>query len=337
MSSTEFDIIRRFFLEKSIDRENVKQLERPDVILGIGDDAAVVSPPQGQSLIVTTDTLTSGVHFPEDTSPESVGYKSLAVNLSDLASMGAEPAWFTLSITLPDSNEDWLQQFSKGLFTLAHEHHIQLIGGDTTRGPLCITIQAMGFTPEGEALTRSGAGVGDAVYVTGTIGDASAGLKIKQKQLQIAESISNELIGRLNRPTPRVREGILLRGLASAVIDISDGLGADLMHILTASHVGADISITDIPLSNALQSLEQNNSWQQAVSGGDDYELCFTLPEINERVARQKLEAMGCRCTRIGTITPQPQCLRWRDQEGNEVKWEASGYDHFNRSGSGEC
>lgn len=321
MSSSEFDLIRRYFTGK--------QSHREDVVLGIGDDAAVLSPPPDYSLVVTTDTLVSGVHFPEDTQPEAIGYKSLAVNLSDLASMGARPAWFTLSITLPDEDERWLTEFARGLLTLADEFHIQLIGGDTTRGPLSITIQAMGFVPENKALTRSGAKVGDAIYVTGTVGDAGAGLKLKQGQLSAIESIATELIDRLEHPRPRIAEGMALLELASAAIDISDGLSADLSHILTASKVGADISVDDIPLSSAYLSLEPVNTWQQAVSSGDDYELCFTVPPDNEEEVKQKLDASGCRCTRIGAISSQSDTVRWLDHQGNEINLTVTGYDHF--------
>jgi thiamine-monophosphate kinase len=257
--------------------------------------------------------------------------------------MGAEPAWFTLSITLPEYDENWLEQFSSGLFDLARQHQIQLVGGDTTRGPLSITIQAMGLVPEGQALTRSGARVNDVVYVTGNIGDASAGLRLRQHEISTSRLISDALITRLERPSPRVAVGIALRGLASSVIDVSDGLGADLGHILSASDVGADISIDKIPLSDAFLSLAQNDGWQQAVNGGDDYELCFTVPAENEQQVQQQLAALDCRCTCIGTITShtsytsQGQGLRWLDRDGNEVNWNVKGYDHFMETGKREC
>lgn len=321
MSSSEFDIIRRFFSNQ--------QADRSDVALGIGDDAALLSPPAGQTLVVTSDTLVNGVHFPESTSPESIGFKSLAVNLSDLASMGAEPAWFTLAITLPESDEVWLDQFANGLFELANHFNIQLVGGDTTRGSLNITIQAMGFVPEGQAIARSGAREGDAVYITGTLGDASAGLQIIQGKISVSDSIASDLVERLEKPSPRIVEGLALRNLASAMIDISDGLSADLGHILTASSVGADISVENIPISYALQRLELTNTRQLAVTGGDDYELCYTVPVANEKEVQQKLDALGCRWSRIGTITSQSGSLRWLDHAGNELNWGRMGYDHF--------
>jgi thiamine-monophosphate kinase len=321
MSSTEFDIIRRYFSDQ--------QTRRADVSLGIGDDAALLLPPSGQSLVVSVDTLVSGVHFPNNTSPDAIGHKALAVNLSDLAAMGAVPAWFTLALTLPDADENWLAQFSQGLFSLAREHNIQLVGGDTTRGPLSITIQVMGFVPEGEALTRSGAQVGDAIYVTGTLGDAGAGLQIQQGRLSAPESIVNELVGRLDQPTPKIAVGTALRGLASATIDISDGLNADLGHVLTASNVGADVEVEQLPMSDAFKCLDLKAAWHLAASAGDDYELCFTVPSSNEKEVQQKLSALGHLFTKIGNISAQPGLLRWVDSEGNELSWASTGYDHF--------
>jgi thiamine-monophosphate kinase len=328
MSSSEFDIIRRYFTDQ--------QSSRTDVSLGIGDDAALLKPPSGQSLVVSVDTLVSGVHFPIDTKPEAIGHKALAVNLSDMAAMGAEPAWFTLAITLPDADENWLTQFSQGLFALASEHKIQLVGGDTTHGPLSITLQIMGFVPEGQALIRGGAVVGDAIYVTGSLGDAGAGLQVKQGQLNPPISIARQLVDKLEQPRPQVKVGMALRELANAAIDISDGLNADLGHVLTASNVGADISIDKLPLSDVFQSLKLTDSWQLAASSGDDYELCFTVNESNEKSALQNLNTMGCDCTKIGTISAQPG-LRWLDKSGDEKLLSLTGYDHFNlpeKSGS---
>ncbi len=325
MSSSEFDIIRRYFTDQ--------HTTRTDVSLGIGDDAALLKPPSDQSLVVSVDTLVSGVHFPVDTKPEVIGHKALAVNLSDMAAMGSEPAWFTLAITLPDVDENWLTQFSKGLFALAREHNIQLVGGDTTRspqnGPLSITIQIMGFVPEGQALTRSGAVAGDAIYVTGVLGDAGAGLHVKQGQLNPPLSIARQLVDKLEQPQPQVKVGLALRGLANAAIDISDGLSADLGHVLTASNIGADISIDKLPLSDAFQSLKLTDSWQLAASAGDDYELCFTVNESNEKLVLQKLNTMGCDYIRIGTTSARPG-LRWFDKSGDERLLSLTGYDHFN-------
>ena len=327
MIGSEFDIIRRYFSQQ--------QSLRADVNLGIGDDAALLQPPADQLLVVTTDTLVSGVHFPEHTDAESIGYKVLAVSLSDLAAMGAEPAWMTLAITLPQPDENWLTDFARGLFSLAQEHNIQLVGGDTTRGPLTITIQAMGFVSQQQALLRSGAKVGDSIYVTGTLGDAGVGLKLITKELSAEKAVTHELVGRLNRPTPRVAAGLVLRELASAVIDVSDGLSADLGHILEASHVGADVMIEDIPQSKAFSSLKLENAWQLVVTAGDDYELCFTVPAEREQSVQQQLDTTGIQWTRIGVITSQSG-LRWHDKEGNELSLTNSGYDHFALSRDGQ-
>jgi thiamine-monophosphate kinase len=324
MSSSEFDIIRRYFTDQ--------QSKRADVSLGIGDDAALLQPASGQSLVVSVDTLVSGVHFPVDTPPGAIGHKALAVNLSDMAAMGGEPAWFTLAITLPDDDESWLTQFSHGLFDLAREHNIQLVGGDTTRspqnGPLSITIQIMGFVPDGLALTRSGAVAGDAIYVTGSLGDAGAGLYVKQGLFKPSASVANLLVSKLEKPRPQIAVGLALRGLANAAIDISDGLNADLGHIITASNVGADISIDNLPLSDAYRSLKLIDSWHFAASAGDDYELCFTVNESNENEMLQELGTLGCTCTKIGTISAQPG-LRWFDNSGGEQLLSMMGYDHF--------
>lgn len=335
MSSPEFDLIQDFFTEQSV--------RRSDVVLGIGDDAALLSPPAGSSLVVSTDTLIAGVHFPVVTDAHAIGYKTLAVNLSDMAAMGAEPAWISLAISLPEKDDAWLAEFSRGLFTLASEFGVQLIGGDTTRGPLCLSVQIMGFVPEGQALRRSGAQAGDGVFLTGTIGDAGLGLLLKQglkqapqlepkQALQPADSdLSQFLIQRLEYPTPRIAAGLALRGLASSAIDISDGLAADLGHVLTASAVGANIEIERLPLSDAFRSLATKGDWQRAVSAGDDYELCFTAPMAQETLILERLRAVDCPCARIGEITARPG-LRWYDAEHKEQPISHAGFDHFQRS-----
>lgn len=321
MSSPEFDLIQRFFAEQRV--------RRPDVVLGIGDDAALLSVPAGASLVVSTDSLNAGVHFPVDTHADAIGYKALAVNLSDMAAMGAEPAWISLAISLPEKDDVWLSHFSRGLFALANEFNVQLIGGDTTRGPLSLTVQVMGFVPEGQALTRSGAQVGDGVFLTGTLGDAGLGLKLRQELPQEPrQDASKILIKRLEYPTPRVSAGLALRGLANSAIDISDGLAADLGHVLTASGVGANINIDRLPLSEAFLSLAAQGDWQRAVSAGDDYELCFTAPMAQEAVVLERLQAMACPVVRIGEITRQPG-LRWYDAEHNEQAIGRAGFDHF--------
>jgi thiamine-monophosphate kinase len=316
MTCSEFDLIRRFFTEQP--------MQRADVPLGIGDDAALLAPPAGQQLAVSVDTLIAGVHFPLDTSARAVGHKSLAVNLSDLAAMGAEPAWATLALSVPEANTQWLSEFAQGFFDLARAHSVQLVGGDTTRGPLSITVQVMGFVTQGRALTRSGAQPGDGIFVSGNIGDAGLGLRLLQ-QADTASDAAASLIQQLEYPTPRIAAGIVLRGRATSAIDVSDGLVADLGHVLAASGVGADVQIEKLPLSTAYQALASANDWQAAVSAGDDYELCFTLPASQDVAALTELD---CACTRIGEITAGPG-LRWRDSEGRIQNVERTGFDHF--------
>ena len=229
--------------------------------------------------MVTVDTIVAGVHFPPDTSAEDIGYRALAVNLSDIAAMGAMPAWATLALTMPAADESWLEGFCAGFFSLARAHDVTLIGGDTTAGPLTVTVQIMGHVPAGKALRRSGAQPGDLVFVSGHLGDAAAGLALIEKRADTSNAAHRDfLIERFLRPVPRIGLGKALRGLASATIDISDGLGADLGHILEASGVGARIDPDRLPRSRALiETFEPMRAFELALSGGDDYELCFTL------------------------------------------------------------
>jgi thiamine-monophosphate kinase len=327
MSRSEFDIIERFFTRPIP--------QRGDVPLGIGDDAALLSPPTDQQLAVSVDTLVAGVHFPLDSAAETVGHKALAVNLSDLAAMGAEPAWATLALTLPAADDAWLSAFAAGFFALAEQYQLQVVGGDTTRGPLSITVQVMGFVPQGAALTRAGASAGEGIYVTGTLGDAAAGLALRLGRLdseQVAAEVAATLIARLERPTPRLAAGRALRGLASSAIDISDGLAADLGHVLAASGVGAVVDCQRLPLSTAYQALAALPGaaldWQTAASHGDDYELCFTVPAEKEPLLQSRLAGVGCGYTRIGE-TRSEKGLHWRDAAGHELGLAVSGFDHF--------
>ncbi|HET7843384.1 MAG TPA: thiamine-phosphate kinase [Xanthomonadales bacterium] len=290
---------------------------RADVALGIGDDGAVLRVPRGRELVVAVDTLVAGVHFPRDTAPADVGWKSLAVNLSDLAAMGAEPAWATLALTLPEPDAQWVRAFARGFAALAKRHGVALVGGDTTRGPLCVTVQAHGFVPPRRALRRDGARAGDAVFVSGTLGDAAAGL---------AHPRVAPLRARLDRPTPRVALGLALRGVASAAIDVSDGLAADLGHVLDASGVGAALDVDAMPASNALRGAVADLRALQ-LGGGDDYELCFTVPAKRvDRVARIARD-LRTPLTRIGTIERERGL---RDADGRTLA--RSGYVHFTGS-----
>lgn len=318
----EFELINHFFADQ-------QAVQRQDVIHGIGDDCAVLTVPAGQQLLVSMDTLVSGVHFPVATQPYDIAYKALAVNLSDLAAMGANPAWISLALTMPCADKAWLAAFSQGLFALAKQFEVALIGGDTTRGPLSITIQAHGFVPEGQAVLRHGAQPGDLIYVTNTLGDAGLALKYLQKEQQVQEALLSPLLAQLNRPFPRVKEGLLLRNYASAMIDLSDGLIADLLHIMKKSGVGALIHVEQLPLSHALrQSVTAAEALQLALSAGDDYELCFTLPAHKKEELEQLMNKAHSAISCIGQITaPQQLELLYNNKPFNPQSWQ--GYTHF--------
>ncbi len=320
MPQSEFDIIDEYFTRQRVRRD--------DVALGIGDDAAIITMPKGQQLVVAIDTLVAGVHFPNNTSAEDIGYKALAVNLSDLAAMGAEPAWFTLALTLPSVQRAWLRGFAKGLFELAEKYQLQLVGGDTTQGPLTISIQVAGYVPTGTALTRAGARVGDSIYVTGNLGDAALGLRCLQQPAEYAAVPT--AINKLNRPEARIDIGLSLRDVASACIDISDGLLADLGHILDTSNVGASIDRDAIPLSDGLRLLcEQNTDhYAMALSGGDDYELCFCVAPQNESRVEAIASICGIRLTHIGIIEHQAG-IRLHQAGRACAMTGKSGYEHF--------
>ena len=311
-------------------------IAREDVRLGIGDDAALLAVPAGQLLAVSTDTLVAGVHFPQNTKVYDIGWKALAVNLSDLAAMGATPAWATLALTLPEADPHWVGEFADGFAALAGEFKLALVGGDTTQGPCSITVTVHGFVPEGAALLRSGARVGDAVFVTGTLGDAAAGLRCLDKEDDAADRLLSAppgtretLIERLNRPTPRIAQGLALRARASACIDVSDGLLADLGHICVASGVGAELDAESLPTSSALLSLfdvDARRAFQ--LSGGDDYELCFTAADADASTLLGDLARSGCGATRVGRIVAESG-MRVRDGAGNPVAIARVGWEHF--------
>ena len=317
----EFDLIRKYFATQAIHRQEVAE--------SIGDDAAIVSIPAGNELAITTHTHVHHVHFPKHTNPADIGHKSLAVNLSDLAAMGATPAWITLALTLPDADETWIKAFCEGFFTLANRFHVQLIGGDLTRGPLSITIQAHGLVPKGQAILRSGAKSGDLIYITGTLGDAGLALAILQEKISADTQRCAELNCRLNRPEPRVAIGEILRGRANAAIDISDGFAADLMHLLDASKVGAKINIDKLPHSEALsKTLTREHAVALALTAGDDYELCFTVPPAKQVELEKALSHLTCRVTCVGIITAQPG-LTFHDEQGHIYEAAIHGYQHF--------
>lgn len=322
MACGEFELIARYFDRVTSSRRDVEK--------GIGDDCALLSVPEKQSLAISTDTLVAGIHFLADIHPADLGYKALAVNLSDLAAMGADPAWLTLALTLPEVDESWLESFSDSLFELLDYYDMQLIGGDTTRGPLSMTLGIHGLVPQGRALRRSGARIGDWIYVTGTLGDSAAGLALLLGQEQLSNPAAHEaLIKRHLRPIPRILQGQALRDLASSAIDISDGLISDLGHVLKASDCGARINLDALPLS---EPLKQNFSPEQcllwALSGGEDYELCFTVPEINRGALDVALGYLGVPFTCIGQMSPQSEGLVLL-QDDRVVEFNHKGFDHF--------
>lgn len=308
---------------------------REDVKLGIGDDAAVVAPPTGQELAIAVDTMVEGVHFPLGTAAPDIGWKSLAVNLSDLAAMGASPAWALLALTLPAQPAEQLRQFidgyADGFAQLAQPHRLALIGGDTTRGTLTISVAVHGFVPPGKALMRAGARAGDVVLVTGTLGDAAGGLQWLQRGARVDEGDGRAayLIERLHRPTPRLSAGLALRGRATACIDISDGLLADLGHICTESGLAAEIETELLPRSPMLMaSFDELAVRDFALAGGDDYELCFTVPPSLVAEVQTDLARLGCGATRIGRMV-EGDGVRVRDAHGQWLETTHRGWDHF--------
>ena len=312
--------MREFALIEAIRARSM--LTREDVVLGIGDDGAIVSPRPDSELVVVMDTLVAGRHFPLETAAFDVGWKSLAVNLSDLAAMGAEPAWATLALTLPKGDADWTLAFVDGFMALAREHRVALVGGDTTSGPLAVTVTAHGHVPRGKALRRDGAKPGDTIFVSGTLGDAAAGLRAVQRGEE-----HEALRERLDRPTPRVALGLALRDVATACIDVSDGLLADLRHILERSGAGAMLDVDVLPSSPALRafaSLDERRALQ--LSGGDDYELCFTVPREREAEALAAAQRCNVPLTRIGAIEATHGV---RTKSGIAIVSARAGWDHF--------
>lgn len=317
MSLGEFDIIARYFANRR---------SRGDVLLGIGDDAAVLDVRPDRKLVVAMDTIVDGVHFPSGTAAADIGYRALAVNLSDLAAMGAEPAWMTLSLSLPEANASWLEGFAAGLFEIADRFDVALVGGDTVKGPLVVTVQVAGWVEPDRWLMRSGARPGDLVYVSGVVGAAAAGLAVIQQQLPDTAA-AVELRQRFLRPEPRVALGRSLRTIASAALDVSDGLLTDLGKLCAASGCGANIDVDLLPRSAAMtQVFAPDACVDYALAGGDDYEILFTVaPRQAPRVERE-LSAI-CACTQIGVITSHGGVECRQGQRPYAI--ERTGYDHF--------
>ena len=314
----EFEIIARYF---------TRQTNDSSVVLGVGDDAAVLA--TDQLTAVTVDTLVAGVHFPDGMAPHLLGYRLMAVNLSDLAAMGARPRWCTLALTLPSADELWLDGFSRGLFELAERFGVALVGGNLTRGPLTLTLQLMGSVEPARMLTRGGGHVGDDIYVTGTLGDSAAGIAlITERAVAPQGSAAAALKERFYRPVPRVEAGLALGPIATAAIDISDGLLADLGHLCKASGCGASIDVERVPVSAELLSLfPPQEALGHALGGGDDYELCFTAPPSRAEQIESALEAAGTPVRRIGQLVAGQTVVSRRD--GEPFTPALRGYRHF--------
>jgi len=314
----EFDLIARHFTRAT-----------PGAVLGVGDDCALLAPTPGMQLAVSSDMLLEGRHFSPQDSPAGLGHKSLAVNLSDLAAMGATPRWATLAIALPEENDAWLTAFARGFFRMADQHGIELVGGDTTRGALTLSITVIGEVPPGQALRRDGARAGDDVWVSGTIGSAALALAYRQGRLFMEQIDAAKVLPALYLPTPRVELGIALRGIATSAIDISDGLLGDLGHILERSHVGAALEFAALPTLPVAQAYLQEAVARDCVlAGGDDYELCFTAPADRREAVGAAAKAAGVAVTRIGRITAESG-LTLIGTDGQPMPFEHTGYDHF--------
>ena len=314
----EFDLIAKHFTRAT-----------PGAVLGVGDDCALLAPSPGMQLAVSSDMLLEGRHFSPQDSPAGIGHKSLAVNLSDLAAMGATPRWATLSIALPEANDAWLTAFARGFFRMADLHSIELVGGDTTRGALTISITVIGEVPPGQALRRDGAQAGDDIWVSGVLGSAAMSLAYRQGRLFMEQIDAAKVLPALYLPTPRVELGIALRGIAHSAIDISDGLLGDLGHILQRSKTGAAIEFAALPTLPVVQNYLQEAVARNCVlAGGDDYELCFTAPPANRDVVLAAATSADVSVTRIGRITAEPG-LTVIGTDGQPLPIEHTGYDHF--------
>jgi len=328
----EFDLIERFFKTG-----NDLSITNPTVSLGIGDDCALIKPLPDEEIAITSDMLVEGRHFFLDAEPEELGRKALAVNLSDLAAMGAKPLGFTLAIAMPTVNALWLEAFSKGLMATAKEFSCPLIGGDTTAGPLTLSITAIGSIPKKTAIRRSGAQVGDDIWVSGVVGDARLALAALRHEITLSANDYQAVASRLHQPTPRIALGIALRGIASAALDVSDGLLGDLMHILKQSKVDAEITLAHIPKSATLQKQKIEIQHQFAGSGGDDYELCFTAPHSHHDAILDISKKLQIPLTKIGCIiaakTQSPQVLLMdsdnRLLSSSETAKLLQSFDHF--------
>ncbi|KWW34610.1 thiamine-phosphate kinase [Cupriavidus metallidurans] len=314
---SEFDLIRRYFT-------------RPvhKAALGVGDDCALIEARPGHQLAISTDMLVSGRHFFPDVSPRALGHKALAVNLSDLAAMGAEPRAFTLALALPEADAGWLAEFAAGMLALADDHGCELIGGDTTKGPLTLSITVFGDVPPRQALRRDAARPGDDIWISGTLGDARLALGDCRGEWLLPEPDFTLIRPRMEMPTPRVALGLALRGVAHAALDISDGLIGDLGHILERSSVGAIVDVDALPRSEILDAQPEECQRACALAGGDDYELCFTAPVGARETIAGIARRLHLPLTHVGSITPEAG-LRLVDREGNPYVFKGASFDHF--------
>ena len=319
MSLTEFMIIKKYFHQTKTRSANV--------IVGIGDDGAVIEIPRERQVVISVDTLVEGKHFPINTPPHDLGHKTLAVSLSDIAAMGAAPHTALLALTIQKKDEIWLEEFAKGFFSLAGRYQVSLIGGDITQGPLCISVTTTGLIPKNTMICRSGAKVGDLIYLTGTVGDAGLALALLNQH----KAIDPFLLTRLNCPTPRIEAGLALRGIASAAIDVSDGVVADLEKITIMSQVGAKIKVDHLPLSDSLKKqCCLNEVWKYALSSGDDYELCFTAPKVKSEQLKKIFNQLNYDYCCIGEII-QGNGVTVLNPKNRPVKILKKGYEHFSK------
>jgi thiamine-monophosphate kinase len=319
---SEFDLIRRHFTHPT-----------RHTALGVGDDAALLQPGAGMQLAVSTDMLVCGTHFLPDTDPQALGWKALAVNLSDLAAMGAMPRWAFLALALPTPDETWIEAFAHGLLECAAAFDVDLAGGDTTRGPLNLCITVVGEVPDGAAITRDGAGAGDDIWVTGQPGCAALGLAALRGEIDMDAAAHHACVSALQRPQPRVAAGLALRGIASAMLDVSDGLLGDLRHILERSGMGATIDVAALPLTTLLSyGISPESARAALCGGGDDYELAFTAPPARRAAIAALATRLDLAFTRIGTITPACDTLLLREPDGRLTPAGRTGYDHFSHA-----
>jgi thiamine-monophosphate kinase len=321
MAQSEFELIGKYFARLGA--------ARADVRIGVGDDGAVLMPPASRELVAVTDSLVEAVHFPVGSPATSIGHRAFAVNLSDIAAMGAEPAWALLAISLPQPDEDWLAQFARASGDLCRRHGVALVGGDTTRGPLTITVTMIGIVPIGVALERKGGQPGDAIFVTGSPGDAAAGLALEQNRLHVADPMSAQILrDRFLFPTPRCEVGIALRGLASACIDVSDGLGGDLEKLCAASGCGAEVDAAALPVSESLLgAVGRESAREYALTGGEDYELLFTVPLARLGAMTNAIARGLGPVTRIGSLVSGKGVRVF--SRGGVMQFSTAGFDHF--------